>query len=278
MLINRVKNRVYLKDTLNLIPFVLAEFLAVIKKIFITGLMIISTLVQADQYLLIMSKDDKVCQHMGSLYTWDLIKKGKVILENHQEYNWFTWDKEVIFKKEMSQIANKLRKYKKSVFDINNDGKNEEVLFKRSYFNWKLEYQIDDLTYVKDGYKINYDEDRIRNLNIQNKLVNLDTYNAYKLRELPIKSIDEYGTHYYNYMGGAFLVRPFKLQKKYYLSFFGNMGLESHVDITWQENVKNDISIKNAIVITHYDKNNTLHDVCYFIRPQPVIIKTGELK
>ena len=204
---------------------------------------------------------------MNTLYNIDLKKYGKIILKNHKEYTWLTWDEEVVFRKEMSQIANKPLVYKKSVFDINNDGSDETVLYRRGYRNWKLLVKYDNLLYAKDGYKVNYDEDTRLKLNKAKKLVNLYTSSPYNLKKLPHKVINK-SLVYYNQMNMAYIIKPFLLDSKYYISLFGNIGLEINQEITWQENSTNDIKIKNGILIAKYDKNNILHDICYFIRPQ----------
>ena len=172
----------------------------------------------ADQYVLVMSKDDNVCQYMGELYNKDLMKNGKVILKNHPEYNWLTWKEKVTFKKEHSEYdIDSPLSYQKELFDINNDGKDETVLFRRTYATNRLEYKADDLSYVKDGYQINYDEDTRLKLNTENRLVNLFGDIGYNLSKLP-----EF------YIGQSIsLIRPFKYKKKYFLSFFGNIGLNT---------------------------------------------------
>lgn len=223
----------------------------------------------ADQYVLVMSKDDNLCQHMGELYNKDLRKNGKVILKNHPEYNWLTWKQKVTFKKEHSEYdTDSPLSYQKELFDINNDGKDETVLFRRTYATNRLEYKADDLSYVKDGYQINYDDDTLLKLNTENKLINLYADIGYHLSLLPDQSAFQ----------TSFLIRPFKYQKHFYLSFFANIGLNTPYDYTWQEDVKNDINAKNSIVVTKYDSNNTLQDVCYFIRPQPVTTYKGDKK
>lgn len=223
----------------------------------------------ADQYVLVMSKDDNLCQHMGELYNKDLRKNGKVILKNHPEYNWLTWKEKATFKKERDEYdTNSPLSYQKELFDINNDGKNETVLFRRTYATNRLEYQADDLSYVKDGYQINYDEDTRLKLNTENRLVNLNGDRGYKLSKLPDQTTYQ----------SIFLIRPFKYKKRVYFSFFGNIDIDTPYDCPWQEDVKNDINAKNGVVITRYDSNNTLQDVCYFIRPQPVTTYKGDKK
>ena len=43
-----------------------------------SGLLLFSTLLQADRYLLIMSQDDKLCQEVTHIFNDDLFKYKKV--------------------------------------------------------------------------------------------------------------------------------------------------------------------------------------------------------
>ena len=100
------------------------------KKIILTGILAISTLLQADSYLLTMSKDDNVCQHMYKVFNGDMHSKGKLVFEDHKEFNWLKWDKKLDF---IEPFGNYVGDY----FDINNDGKKEVVAFSRKRFDLK---------------------------------------------------------------------------------------------------------------------------------------------
>ena len=63
----------------------------------ISGLLMVNTLLQADSYLLVMSKDDKLCQNITTMFNEDLFKHKEVRLKDHQEFNAVVWDKEFEF-------------------------------------------------------------------------------------------------------------------------------------------------------------------------------------
>ena len=108
------------------------------------------SIVQADNYLLTMSQDDKVCQHLSQLFNVDLRKKGKLALEEHEEFNWLKWDQpyfmirnksglepnfedELLSENEYEQEYNSYSKhmYKGAFFDIDNNGIDEFISFNR---------------------------------------------------------------------------------------------------------------------------------------------------
>ena len=63
-------------------------------KFFVSVILFFSALCSssfADRYLLVMSKDDDLCQYILKMYNDDLDKHGRLILENHPEYNFTEW-------------------------------------------------------------------------------------------------------------------------------------------------------------------------------------------
>ena len=117
-------------------------------KISISAVCIVALLfppyLQADEYLLAMSKDDPVCQQMRALYNKDLKQHGKVIFENHSEYNWLEWDEDIsIFDAYGHKSNDSYNTAKLAVFDINNDAKDETVIFQRSSLSSTLRDYLD---------------------------------------------------------------------------------------------------------------------------------------
>ena len=103
---------------------------------------------QADEYLLVMSKEDQVCQHVWSLYNKDLKDHGKLILENHEEYSWLKWNKNITIvgaDGHSTYVGNPILKL--AVFDINNDRKDETVIFARSSLSSILRDELDIYPY-----------------------------------------------------------------------------------------------------------------------------------
>ncbi len=108
------------------------------KLLLASGLLMINTLLQADAYLLVMSKDDNLCQNITSMFNKDLFEYKEVRLEDHKEFNAVVWDKEFEFfdypndKRITEPRCNNSQSFgcKNAIFDINNDGKDELVAYK----------------------------------------------------------------------------------------------------------------------------------------------------
>lgn len=100
-------------------------------------LLMVNTLLQADSYLLVMSKDDKLCQNITTMFNEDLFKHKEVRLKDHKEFNAVVWDKEFEFfdypndKRITKPRCDNEQSLgcKNAIFDINNDGKEELVAF-----------------------------------------------------------------------------------------------------------------------------------------------------
>jgi hypothetical protein len=217
------------------------------------------TLAYADRYLLVMSKDDKVGQHMYKLINQDMGKHGKFIPENHEEYNQIKWDSDIaVYSKrdEKNIYLRWTRTGKIAIFDINNDGQDDTVLFERYSLSNVLR---DKLSLLPLEYYTRFKE----KLYIQDIMKNgiwLDGEAGLKLKEFPVQKIDDvFGslTQRYIGIGGLMYIRPLKIGSKYYVSLFGSHGQGVPYPPMDQNNI---------IVISQYDKNNQLQDICYFIR------------
>lgn len=97
------------------------------KLIMVLLLLAISAAGWADEYVLVMSKEDNVCQPMLKIYNEDLRKYGEVRYDEHEEFKAIRWKggTYIINNTERGKIYAQQGKYAK--FDINNDGKNEMV-------------------------------------------------------------------------------------------------------------------------------------------------------
>lgn len=82
----------------------------------------------ADEYILVMSKDNNVCKRMLNLFNRDLQKYKEIKYESHPEFDAIKWQiGGFVFKDNGDGIKHgKGNKFAK--IDINNDGKNETVL------------------------------------------------------------------------------------------------------------------------------------------------------
>jgi hypothetical protein len=87
----------------------------------------------ADEYVLVMSKDDNVCLHMLKLYNSDLKKYEQVRYKRHKEFNWIKWVDKGIRLKPASEPTHVMGiSARIAVFDINNDFKDEVILYSPS--------------------------------------------------------------------------------------------------------------------------------------------------
>lgn len=215
--------------------------------------------VHADQYMLVMSKNDQVCQQMYELYLSDMGKHGKIVFENHAEYNWLKWDDDIsvyyFSGTKESPMYDGWNSGKIAAFDINNDGKEEAVLFERLSLSGNLH---DVLNFFPFEY---YQKFKTK--------INTNEYpegyprfppTSYTLNEFPVQMVtDSFGLKRESRLQlGAFsFVRPLKIDSQYFLSIFG-----SH----WQGLPLPPLEHTNFISISQYNPDNKIEDICYFMR------------
>lgn len=86
----------------------------------------------ADEYVMVMSKDDNVCKHMLKLYNDDFKKNDVIKYNQHEEFNSIKWEKRRVYsinKKGEKDYDYPIKETMLlSSFDINNDGKDEIVI------------------------------------------------------------------------------------------------------------------------------------------------------
>jgi hypothetical protein len=266
------------------------------------------SIVQADNYLLTMSKDDKVCQHLYQLFNVDLRKKGKLALEEHDEFNWLKWDQpyfmirnksglepnfedELLSENEYEQEYATYTKYfyKGAFFDIDNNGIDEFISFERRGGH----------TYENRAY----DEVHIYKREALAKLsgaTTKQTYsteigylgqltNRYVLKEYPVNRTTVYKTgavgHSWSNLSDSY-IRPLLLNKTYYIAMFANVDTYiSDPLLAYNQTIDE----KNAIAIVKFtpsydaDKikiqprllstgqpSNETQDICYFVKTQAI--------
>lgn len=193
-------------------------------------------------YQLVKSQNYEVCHSMGELYNADIHKTGKLDFHNHSEYNWINWDKKIIFKKD-NDYTPEINSFGINHFDINNDGSEETVLFGERVFDlYKTARPYDTLIFFPYDAKLNYMAITLDDLFKKIKTTSLNADEEYR-------SIDQKN----DLLNAFYYIRPFKFKNQYFLSYFGNIGLDSRTNT-------------DGIVITQLDRNNTLHDICYFKR------------
>jgi hypothetical protein len=222
----------------------------------------LSSISFADEYVLVMSKDDNVCQHMLKLYNDDLKKYGEIKYSQHKEFNTIKWEKRNYL---LSMFSGKMKGDQPiliSKFDINNDGK-PEIIVKDEHRTLKgidsdafYVFREGDLNYYQNGVIIN-DEFANKAIGAWGGVFNKKPFegNVYSLYGLPafetftIPETKESSKFYYS-LGGWFYFHPFLFGKKYFISMN-----DWHPDMVgkWE-------------VILSFTLGNELKDTCYFIK------------
>jgi hypothetical protein len=229
------------------------------KYLLIVLLILICTSVAfADEYVLIMSKDDNVCQYMHKLYNEDLKKYGEVRYDRHKEFNAIEWEDKNYYKISYGKKEYLDRMALISRFDINGDGKEETVV------KWAGSYKgisSDHFYYFKNEDASLFKEDAFDVAILFNKAarsIGSGARYAYELKELPqflyIGISDKEAKTYYS-LGKYLYIHPFYFNGTYYL----NIKDEVPSDI------KRIYSGKFQ-VISKFTKDNQPKDVCYFIK------------
>jgi len=222
------------------------------------------SIVFADEYVLVMSKEDNVCQHMLKLYNEDLKKYGVIKYDKHMEFNAIKWEEKKYYrmhegKKEYPMPPYDLKTTVKiSNYDINNDGRNEIVIMDTGYFRrilsdylYYFKYEDADL-FKKDEFDMS-----ILGTKPTGRIVSGAGSN-YELKELP-KFIypdtgDKESKAYYS-LGRYLYIHPFYFDGTYYLE----INDEIHFDTKG-------IYTSKFLIILKYTNENQLNDVCYFLK------------
>lgn len=233
------------------------------KLMLVGGLFMITTLLQADAYLLIMSKNDKLCQNINRMFNDDLVKYKKVRLEDHKEFNAVVWDKEFEFfdypddRRIIPPLCDERQTYgcKNAIFDINNDGKDELVAY------------LDERLYGMAGYNeiqwVAQDPNAPLEFHYIKRLKSLGGDHHYK--ELPVQYTDKkYGFKAYISSDQDVLLRPFKISNTFYIAiFFNSDGRDNWTGFGYRSKDLND---NNMVSISKYDAANEQHDLCFMMR------------
>jgi hypothetical protein len=229
--------------------------------------------VKGASYLLTMSKNDKVCQRLEHIFTWDLIKKGKLALDEHEEFNWLKWDQSYFMIRQKSNLepnyddkliskdgySEEYASYSKfpkkgAFFDINNDGENEFITFERNDASNTFKSRA-------------YDEIRIHRGNALTKLAKAETIKQltpemgylggitydHVLKEYPVaySEINKNGFVYNSWSSiSDSYIRPLLIDNTYYVALFGNTNgpLTDFVNLIYNQTIDE----KNAIAIVKF--------------------------
>lgn len=220
----------------------------------------LSSISFADEYVLVMSKDDCACQHMLKLYNEDLRKYGNIKYDKHEEFNAIKWEE----KKYYTTFPDGQKHYPVSKpgtlsisrFDINNDGNDESIVKQEGFLKGILSESI----YYFKGKNVDYfkDDEFDAYLLFSKATGSVGTgafdQNVYELKELPKISIGmilDKETYSHYAFGGHFYVNPFVFKGSYY------------IDMRQKQNI---YSPYQWLVILKYDKHDQIQDICYCLK------------
>lgn len=230
------------------------------------GLLMINTFLQADAYLLVMSKDDQLCQNITKMFNDDLFKHKEVRLEDHKEFNAVVWDKEFEFyrigedkpinKPECDEKQS--LGCKNAIFDINNDGKDELVAYMDERLYGRASYNQINYVQPEDNASLKFKYGQSISVGFTR------TTNSHNYKEFPVQKVHNDGFKQYVSSGSDVLLRPFKLADTFYIAtFFNTHGRDNWDGLGYRSKNLND---NNMVSISKYDANNEQHDLCYMMR------------
>ena len=242
------------------------------KVLFLLFLFFLSSISFADEYVLVMSKEDNVCQHMLKLYNDDLKQYGQVRYDQHKEFNWIRWqDKGIRLRPASNPKATTGISAKIALFDINNDSKEEAIVYHPST-------QSDRPIDVYDVFPC----DVLTMLN-ENDIVDGETLfsrrmkgflsshgipvNVYDISEENVKKLPEEmqssivyikarGDKYEYYVGWGHRVDFVKLKDRFYIAFDGYPSIGPKQ--SYEE-------VGHYSIISEYQQDNTLNHQCLYL-------------
>jgi hypothetical protein len=231
-------------------------------------LLCVPSIAWCDEYVLVMSKDDDVCLHMSQIFNNDLKKHDEIQFGKHPEFTAIKWQQKRRYRidekgaKKYGGSSGSYGGVLMSTFDINNDGKEEIVLWSRDR---GLRSTPSDQIYVftkeeaalfKDG--IEDIPDNYRNaIGILGGALGREPFpgNGYSLKEIPPAEIapklgQRRNVKIYHGLGGWFYFNPFLYKGMYYVTM-----------TDWDPPVT-----KQWLVILKYTPENQVKDICYYLK------------
>ncbi len=214
----------------------------------------LSSISFADEYVLVMSKDDNVCQQMLKIYNDDLKKYGGIEYKLHKEFSTITWEEKKCYSldKGFKHYADVLM----SKFDINNDGDREIVIKEESVSIRGIEGQSIYFFRKEDSEYFKGDEFDMSVFRRANGKLKTTVGDSYELKELPqflyLGIGDKEAKSYYT-LGIYIYLHPFFFRGNYYLDMNDNVHNKG-------------IYSTKFLVILKYKGNNQISDTCYFLK------------
>lgn len=238
-----------------------------IKSILLAAVIIVlGTVCSADEYVLVMSKDNDACLHMLRIFNADLKKAGSIEFDRHEEFTAIKWETKRRYsitkggEKDYDDPATR-ENVLMSVFDINNDGRKEVVL--KFYQRGLHGIPSDDIFVFRKDDSVLFDEGVGSYKDLQKASVILGgafdrkpfESNIYKLKEIPpadiVPSLGTEKNVQVDYsLGGWFYLNPFVYKNVHYLTMTDR---ELGDPARW-------------LVIFKLGPDNLIKDVCYYLR------------
>jgi len=225
----------------------------------------------ADEYVLVMSKDNDVCLHMGMLFNRDLKKYGAIRFDKHEEFNAIKWERKRAYninekgERDYGERTLSQETILLSMFDINNDG-TKEIVLKR--YQGRLKGVPSDVIYAFKQQDAKYFQNFKNDVERSNELLDKAIIilggalgrppfqgNGYFLEEIPPAEIapelgNEKNVVIRNALAGYFFFNPFLYKETYY----STMTDDYHDEPTkW-------------LVIIKNNPENQVQDVCYYLK------------
>lgn len=249
---------------------------------FVLILTLLASSCLADEYVLVMSKDDCVCRHMLQIYNEDLKEYGEIKYDQHEEFNAIKWGKQESYFEVILPDKTVLKEHDTLIsrFDINNDGSPEIIL--KDEHRTLSSVDSDALYIFREKDFADFKDKIVINEAFAKKAIggwgngvwgndsdeNPFRANVYWLRELPAFEVWTRPTrpgkqirNYYS-LGGWFYFYPFVYQGKYFTSmhdWLPETGKE------WDTEYEKYV-VKKWEVILRLTPENQLKDICYLLK------------
>lgn len=225
-----------------------------------------------DEYVLVMSKNEDVCHYMLNLYNNDLKKYGQVRYKLHKEFNWIKWEDKGIRLRPVSEPTYVMGiSARIALFDINNDSKDEVVLYSPSMLaNQPIEsydvFPYDILTILNEN-KITDGEaffsKRMAHFSSSDGIpVNVYEISEENIKKLPVEMqssityIKTRGDKNEYYVGWDHKIDFVKLKDCFYIAFDG------YPSIGPKQNYE---EVGHYSILSEYQQDNTLRHQCMYL-------------
>jgi hypothetical protein len=212
------------------------------------------------RYVLVMSKDNRVCRHMLRIYNQDLRRFGEIRHDQHEEFHMIQWEEKIYHRGKQGRKNYSSRLGDNPVFmsrfDINNDG-DVEVIIKDPY-EW-----LSGRPYEGVYYFANQQSEPFKNEGFDGSILDGSTIKIgasgvgfdkghYSLKELPMISnglVGDKETFNYYRIGPYFYINPLLFNGVYYI----DISDSDYRPAGWR-------------IIIKYTKENKPTDTCYFLK------------